>query len=531
MLRTKLIIGTIIILFSSLSAQENLPVRFSDDVVKWSELSWIDANKPTDQKFNNRLPPIIIQDTIYTFENYIGKTSTGINLNEAGYLIKKINLITGEKYWELYRMYKNNAAKRKAISHPSFINNMLYVSLYDEAQSPGSDWGTSYPAHIVIDPRNGYVVDSNYVDRSDTSLPKFRSVQSKYEDHSRFYFKNNTYINTSLQIIGSEPIFIFGIVNTTLNLNGHIIKSDTSKSLSYNFFLKEFYSFENSFNGLDVILICGDNQWKNKEFRFLQYDENLDIMTDIDISAYFTDSIQYTGFYNRADNYFIIGSLYEDLNRREREYNDHLFNLNGEFVDKSKFILRDGIDNGIAYGWVYPIVDKVNQRILVTRSKQDAKNKNTYFELFASDGDDVQLVKRIEVMGINDHFRTKYGRVMDNGDVLLYIEQFAWEDQNVRWYSWIMLDGQKMNIISDTKEVERVTNKIKLYPNPTSEIVNIEGLDSPASVIITDINGLTIKKINNVLNEIIISDLPSGLYFFDISNKTINERHKIIKIE
>jgi hypothetical protein len=32
---------------------------------------------------------------------------------------------------------------------------------------------------------------------------------------------------------------------------------------------------------------------------------------------------------------------------------------------------------------------------------------------------------------------------MTNGDILMYIAQFAWTDPNTRWHSWIMLDGQK----------------------------------------------------------------------------------------
>lgn len=150
MLHTKLILGALIILSSLLRGQENLPLQFQDDIAKWSELSWINKNNKKDQIFENRIPPIITQDTIYTFENYIGKSSTGISISYAGYLIKKLNRVSGEKYWELARIYKDGS-KRKAISYVNLVNNEVIVTLFDEAKSSGSDWLTSYPAHIVID--------------------------------------------------------------------------------------------------------------------------------------------------------------------------------------------------------------------------------------------------------------------------------------------------------------------------------------------------------------------------------------------
>ena len=529
MLHTKLILGALILLSSLLRGQENLPLQFQDDIVKWSELSWINTNNKKDQIFENRIPPIIIQDTIYTFENYIGKSSTGISISYAGYLIKKLNRVSGEKYWELARIYKDGS-KRKAISYVNLVNNEVIVTLFDEAKSSGSDWLTSYPAHIVIDNNSGIVIDSNYVDRSDTTIQTFRTISGNYEEDPRYYLVGDGYLQRSLDV-WFVPKLEFGFVDNSLDRAGAIVKSDTTAPLTYPYFLRDFLFFENSQDGIDAILASESEKWKNKQFRFLKYDDKLDLINDYDITEYFTDSIQYFGLSNRTDDYFILGTQFEDFDRREYEFNYHLFNTNGEFLDKLKFILRDGIDNGIEYGWIYPIVDKVNKRILLTRSKQDTINESTYFELFASFGDTVQLIKRIEVLGITDHFRVQYGTIMNNGDALLYVEQFAWNDPNVRWYSWIMLDGQKMNIITDIKDVELLANKLKLYPNPTTGIVKINHLELPAIAQISNLNGQLIKQINNVVNEIDISDLPSGVYVIDIRNKEISDRHKIVKVE
>jgi hypothetical protein len=529
MLRILLITGIIVISILSLKAQENLPFQFQDDVIKWSELSWASSNINSDQVFENRFPPIVVQDTIYTFENYIGKSSTGISLSYAGYLIKKLNLNTGKKYWEVYRSYKNGS-KRKAISYVNIVSNEVMVTLFDEAKSSGTDWLSSYPAHIVIDNDSGIVIDSNYVDRSDTTLQTFRTIGGNYEEDPRYYLVGEGYLQRSLDV-WLFPKLEFGFVDNSVDLDGKIMQSDTSAPLSYPYFFRDFQFFENSQSGLDAILASESAKWANKQIKILKFNEELDLINDIDVTEYFTDSIEYYGLSNRTDDYFILGTQFEDFNRKEREYNYHLFNTYGDFFDKLKFILRDGIDNGVEYGWIYPIVDKNNERILLTRSKQDTINQSTYFELFASDGDTVQLIKRIQVKGIKDHFRTHYGRVMDNGDVLLYIEQFNWNDPNVKWYSWIMLDGKKMNVVSGTKDGELVTNKLKLYPNPSAGILKIDHLELPASIKISDMNGRMIKQINNIISEVNISDFPVGMYIFAIKNKEISERHKIVKVE
>lgn len=529
MLRILFITGIIVISILSLKAQENLPLQFQDDVIKWSELSWASSNLNSDQVFKNRLPPIVVQDTIYTFENYIGKSSTGISLSYAGYLIKKLNLNTGEKYWEVFRSYKNGS-KRKAISYAKIVSKEVIVTLFDEAKSFGSDWASSFPAHIVIDNDSGIVIDSNYVDRSDTTLRAFRTINGDYEEDARYFLVDEGYIQRSLDA-RYVPKLEFGIVDNFLNKDGKIIQSDTSAPLTFPYLIRNFRSFENSQSGLDAILASESAKWANKEIRILKYNDNLDLIKDIDITEYFTDSIQYFGLSNRTDDYFILGTQFEDFDRGELEFNYHLFNTYGDFLDKLKFILRDGIDNGIVYGWIYPIVDKVNKRILLTRSKQDTKKQSTYFELFASDGDTVRLIKRIEVKGIKDHFRTQYGQVMDNGDVLLYVEQFAWDDPNVKWYSWVILDGQKMNIISAIKDVELVTNKPILYPNPTSGIVSIQNLGNSANVTIYNLSGAIVKSLKNITNQVNIANLPAGMYIFDIKNKNITERHKILKVE
>ena len=133
-----------------------------------------------------------------------------------------------------------------------------------------------------------------------------------------------------------------------------------------------------------------------------------------------------------------------------------MFDSDGNFLDRLDYTLRDGIDNAnIEYGWLRPMADVVNKRILLTHSRQNKMSESTFFELFASDGDTIKRVKRIEVEGSSDHFRTDMPLMMANGDILLYVAQFEWRKPGP-FFSWIMLDGAKMGIVSSTDEVESV---------------------------------------------------------------------------
>lgn len=72
---------------------------------------------------------------------------------------------------------------------------------------------------------------------------------------------------------------------------------------------------------------------------------------------------------------------------------------------------------------------------------------------------------------------------------------------------------------------------LTLSPNPTDGYVNIGHPSHPVSVTISDMRGQIVKTFDDVENEVNISDLPNGMYIFDIRTPVIHERHKIVKVE
>jgi len=215
----------------------------------------------------------------------------------------------------------------------------------------------------------------------------------------------------------------------------------------------------------------------------------------------------------------------------------HMFDMNANFIDKITYTLRDGIDNGIRYGYFYPMADVINNRILLTRCRQDRITESTYYDIFTSDGDSINLLKRTLVEGIKDHFRTEYASMTESGDILLYIQQFIWTGTGFgndypRFYSWVMLDGQKMNILSSVKD-ELQDIAINIYPNPTSHYITIDNAAQyDNNVQLTSISGRMYNLIIQDSN-IDVSTLPAGLYIIALTDTSSGKvyRQKIIKVD
>ena len=84
---------------------------------------------------------------------------------------------------------------------------------------------------------------------------------------------------------------------------------------------------------------------------------------------------------------------------------------------------------------------------------------------------------------------------------------------------------------STINTIEQQNQYLKISPNPTYGYLKVENIDSPFSITITNLFGQVCKTLTNIENEVNISDLPPGIYVFDIKNKSLSERHKIVKIQ
>jgi len=530
------ILTTFLFMNFSAYAQLNLPLKFQDSEIKWSELSWIEGNRIEDQWFEMRVPPMIIEDTMYVFMNYRGLFDNGVSVGYCGYAIKKLNKNTGEVFWETMRVYKE-FLKRKALSQPTLKEGQLIVTLYDEAEQtlgPGTEWNFCYPAHITLDLQSGEIVDSNYVDKADSTVVHHWSITGALKQNkttsSNIYIKDDGYAYR--RYIAEQGAF----QNSRLDLSGKLKLTDYI-GFQGKYLLENLRYFDLNDGNKGAVLVSESENWKNKEIIIGIFDEDMQLLEQFDITNHYKDTIGFCVGYRYDNGYFITESGIEDFGNKTLRLTYHMFDMNANFIDKITYTLRDGIDNGIRYGYFYPMADVINNRILLTRCRQDRITESTYYDIFTSDGDSINLLKRTLVEGIKDHFRTEYASMTESGDILLYIQQFIWTGTGFgsdypRFYSWVMLDGQKMNILSSVKD-ELQDIAINIYPNPTSNYITIDNAAQyDNNVQLTSISGRMYNLIIQDSN-IDVSTLPAGLYIVALTDTTSGKvyRQKIIKVD
>jgi len=83
-------------------------------------------------------------------------------------------------------------------------------------------------------------------------------------------------------------------------------------------------------------------------------------------------------------------------------------------------------------------------------------------------------------------------------------------------------DTFTINIVTDflaTSEVSQAKTKVKVYPNPFVDFINISDSANVKSVTVTDLLGRTLKTIENPGSVIHLNDLKSGMYILTLIMK------------
>ncbi len=71
-------------------------------------------------------------------------------------------------------------------------------------------------------------------------------------------------------------------------------------------------------------------------------------------------------------------------------------------------------------------------------------------------------------------------------------------------------------------------DNIRIYPNPSSGIMTIDGMSQSSEIMIYSVHGKILKTFIQDNNNIDISELPAGIYFLMIKSGTKTEIHKIV---
>ena len=94
-------------------------------------------------------------------------------------------------------------------------------------------------------------------------------------------------------------------------------------------------------------------------------------------------------------------------------------------------------------------------------------------------------------------------------------------------YGWTIIDlGIDPSCTASTEEID--FNQIILYPNPVSDILNIQGSSSELSIIIYNVQGKQIMK-SEIFDSLDLSCLNPGIYLAEISDGINSTTKRIIK--
>jgi len=90
------------------------------------------------------------------------------------------------------------------------------------------------------------------------------------------------------------------------------------------------------------------------------------------------------------------------------------------------------------------------------------------------------------------------------------------------------LDNNYVNTVVGTDIPFAKERQLNIFPNPTRDRINIEGI-IPEQIFIYTINGKLIHSISDYSNSIVLSELPKGMYILDLIFEGQHYREKIIK--
>jgi len=115
----------------------------------------------------------------------------------------------------------------------------------------------------------------------------------------------------------------------------------------------------------------------------------------------------------------------------------------------------------------------------------------------------------------------------------LFEDQIYWSTgASSPWGSWTFIHNSVGVDVTNINESIIVESDFKIFPNPASNQLNIDGLNEEYDLKILNIQGQLFHKLNNIsgYQNIDVSFLPSGLYFLNINYYSGNETTIFIKL-
>jgi Secretion system C-terminal sorting domain len=466
-------------------------------------------------------------------------------------------------HWDFSERYQGAFIQKRNVTSGA----VLWTSLYNLTNSERHE----FPRSAYLD-EDGNLVIVNLRNND----PAFTTpVWYKASPAIRFYNKDNgqllKYIHANEPITEDNEILFFTGLNTITivspnNMVNHIqLKPKPFSDTTY--IIKKEYNHIGSFNRIDTSFHKRPYQYyfdngftvlKNKKIFNLHHSHNQNYQT------------VYDG--NNFNQYSLVVDIYDEdlMNKKSADLTDEFpynwkINYSGDngqeywllcgdsldadrFTEKSsKALVFVGMDGTVKekidfqdnkYERIYAIKETdVEGALIITQDyiqKLDSQTNEFISEIifWKSDGNG-NLTKLHTLDYRDDRTLTISSASLLGKNMVLgtYMRKYENVSDLFPKYQMKGLLGFNTDLISSISDPSQTKSIINLYPNPTSNNVNIQGIDQDVNFKIYNFHGQMINQGQSVNQQIDTHLLPSGLYIFEIQNKQVIERHKVLKIE
>ena len=237
---------------------------------------------------------------------------------------------------------------------------------------------------------------------------------------------------------------------------------------------------------------------------------------------YYNGSSSHAGYFSRTDTYTENNTYTTTI--ITNSYNHELIQLNEYFYMEDEIPFYRNLETDYENDLYTKKVDDgagINESILYINS---GTNENLLIEVYILEN---AKLKYTETLGMTEYEKEialdGEGAFHEHNELLGYIRDGITYG-NVHPDSWYI----------NYMDVENIDNKLKIYPNPTTNFINIVFPENNSQKLIIEINDFTGKQVlhfqtQNRDQQINVSGLNSGLYFLTIISDNNIYKIKFVK--
>ncbi len=304
--------------------------------------------------------------------------------------------------------------------------------------------------------------------------------------------------------------------------------------------LKRSYSYDNDSNIIDYTYKLWDNEindWETLSKRTYLYDADSNLIEFIDFRKYQNEEVyEWSSIFKHIYSYNAYNQLIEDLSYSSwnNETNDweSLFKYNytnnsaGNPIEVLVFkwdfiseIWNNYSQTEITYNSNQQLTEEYKQKWDPLISNWENYSLKTVLY-----NDDYQkLESKLEYWSTDYWYvESKNTYQHDENQNLINITGFDTFDwwSSTHYYS-------EYDILLNNSEND-LQNPISIFPNPSSDFININGIEDEVRIIIYNLTGKKVLE-TSAKNNIDVSSLNKGVYIVNVKSSTLNKNMKLVK--